>query len=327
MDSIFHKKIVYAFNSFYLNFITDLKNSNDEMKKLIKKHFKVFDKSSDTYFLLFADSLDDDDKKIMILPDTTLETLYTKINENDTNTVKSYVYIFRIIHHISQEQTDDGEKLLSKVIEIIKGYQSNTDVDELESEILDDDISKLLTDLKSILQLSKIPDTTPKVDDTMNMFENSKIGSLAKEISEEIDMTSLNINGPEDLLNFENLTGSNNVLGNIVSKVGSKIQNKIASGEINQGELVSEALGLIGMLNGAGGNKSSGGLGGLGDIASMMNNPAFKDMMSSFTGGGGGNSGSKTRVSVDNSKVRNLETRDRLRKKLEKRQQEQNKNV
>jgi hypothetical protein len=317
-----HKKIIYAFNNFYLNFLTDVKGYNEDLRKVVKKNFKVFDKNEKAYFERIKASIVASKDNIELLPGTFQNEILETIDAGEKNTIATYVYIFKIMALIyDYDETDDG--ILEKVVSIIKNIKDKKDIKDDLKEILDDDLSSLLEELSETMSLENIPDTSnPKIEETLNIFENSKIGNLAKEISDEIDIGSLNINGPEDLLNFENLTGSNNVLGNIVSKVGTKIQTKIANGEINESELVSEAMGLIGMLNGGGG-------GGAGGIASMLNNPMFKDILGSMggmPGMGGGAGGVRTKVGVDQNKVKNMETRERLRRKLEKKKNTQ-KNV
>jgi hypothetical protein len=127
------------------------------------------------------------------------------------------------------------------------------------TEIVDDTLVVLLRQLDSIfaststikidlhneITHSDTDDGTAERQTYNDMIENSMIGSLAKEISEEINFKDLNITNPNDLLNFDNLTNSNNVLGQIVSKVSSKIQNKIANGNLNQADLMGEAMNLM----------------------------------------------------------------------------------
>ena len=72
------------------------------------------------------------------------------------------------------------------------------------------------------------------------------------------------------------------IVMNMIQKVGSKIQSKISNGEVNEAQLLNEAQNLMG---------------GLGD------NDLLSNMMKNM--GGGGND-------------KKNKTRDRLRKKLEK---------
>jgi hypothetical protein len=106
------------------------------------------------------------------------------------------------------------------------------------------------------------------------------------------------------------------------------LTDKISKGELNQEDLMGEAMSMMGMLNsgkgGAGGLadmlKGMGGLGGLGGLGDIMNNPMFTEMMKMAKKG-------KTQTKNSNgqrsSKNGGPSTRDRLRKKLEDRKKQQ----
>jgi hypothetical protein len=117
-------------------------------------------------------------------------------------------------------------------------------------------------------------------------LEGSKLADLAAEIAAEIDPEKMSQLGdklaaggagdpsagasPLAGLNFADLTDSNSVFGSIVSKVGSKIQGKLASGELRHEELLGEAVNLLkafdGATGGGGGAAGSGGSGVLGEL-------------------------------------------------------------
>ena len=98
----------------------------------------------------------------------------------------------------------------------------------------------------------------PSFEGLMKSLENSKIASIASEISKEIDLSGTE--NPMDLLNLENLGDGNSVLGNIVSRVGSKIQAKLASGEISQQDLLGEAVGCLKAFEGGSSGSGAGGM-------------------------------------------------------------------
>lgn len=315
----YQSKVVYAFNNFYLNFLTDLKGVNDASKKEVKKNFKVFDKASDEYFKTFKSNMQDaqNDDDVLILPSCSLSKIIELVGSSQADKVKSYLIIFKILLRIYEE---DDETLLAKTLEVIKSIQTNVGEETLSSsmkEIMDDDLVSLFKNLADALKPQG--NDANDADDVFGMLQNSTIGSLAKEISEEINIDELNISSPEQLLDF---SGSNNVLGNIISKVSNKIQNKISTGQLSQTDLVNEAISLVGMINGGKGGK--GGANGLGDLtgslSGLMSNPMFSEILGSMSGMSG-MAGKNTKVHVDESKVKNMETRERLRAKLEKKRQ------
>jgi hypothetical protein len=114
-------------------------------------------------------------------------------------------------------------------------------------------------------------------------FLNSKIGNLAKEISEELNGDDLKcMENPDDLMK-NLLSGEGGGLGNIIQKVSSKLQNKMQNGELNEEALMKEATNMMGMLNPTfskmAGGMGGGGMGGMGNLFSMMGG---------MMGGGGG---------------------------------------
>jgi hypothetical protein len=139
---------------------------------------------------------------------------------------------------------------------------------------------------------------------TKEMLENSKIGSLAKELSEEIDVSQFNMDNPEGMFNFSDMGKPDNAMGKLASKVGSKIQQKIKNGELKQEDLFTEAMSLMSSLqnNGAGNPMFNDG--------NMMKN--LSNMASMFAGGAG-------TPKVDNNAVKRMATLERLRSKHEKR--------
>ena len=313
----FQTKVVYSFNNFYLNFLTDLKKYNDEFKKVVRKEFKVFDRASNVYFDAMKVSFDQssDDLMVTLIPGFTFNDIADKVENQDVDVLKSYLYIFKALVSI---YLDEDESILEKVLEIIKAIQnqevSDEEIQEKIKDVLDDDLSTSLHNLMSVLRQKDTEASSEALPDMFSMLENSKIGELAKEISNEINIKDLNLENPEQLLNFSNLSGSNNALGNIISKVSTKIQKKIEDGDISQSELVNEALSLVGMMNQGGGGANN-----------ILNNPMFSELFSGIAGmsgmkAPGGGKGAK--VQVDQNKVKNLDTRQRLRDKLEKKRKD-----
>jgi hypothetical protein len=137
----------------------------------------------------------------------------------------------------------------------------------------------------------------PTID--MSFVENSKIGKLAKEISEELDFSS--ISNMDDISKF--MDPNNNFIGDIVSKVGTKIHNKLSSGDIKQEDLLSEAFGL---MNSFGGKVP-------GNMSDIFNNPMMKSVLGSLGGFPPGKGG---KSSFNNGKMRQMSARERLKTKL-----------
>lgn len=218
------------------------------------------------------------------------------------------------------------DQLLEKVLSIVSRMQSRVHgeeeaamLDEDLEGILDDDVRALLQNMR-VLQEGlqqpqlKVTNNTNKShnnDDTgdsgaagkeeageedAQMLEHimdSKIGKLAAEISSEIDTSQLDTTNPADMLDFKKLADGSSPLGNIITKVGSKIQDKIRTGELSQGELLTEAMSMLKMFDkqnmlgnvmaGLQSASPSGSGSGAPDMASM-----FAQVQSMLSGGGGG---------------------------------------
>lgn len=360
---IFEQKICYMFNKFFSSFIKELKTMDDTLKASIKKNYKVIDKSSEEYFNLFWESVHshmptfieknnfEDDESIMgveLVKDITIGDALNVLKDSDKDTFWNYVNILLVFAYLykeakssthvdvptedetSQEQDTSIYMLFVKFVKILGMLQRGEDASCELDDIIDDDVKRLVAKIKPFaptndVKIDETADTLPiPPTEFLNSIENSKIANLAKEISKEIDISSLKLEKPEDIAKLMDFSGSNNFLGNIVSKVSSKLTEKIATGEFKQEDLMTEAMSMMSMLNsdGAGGAggiadilKSMGGLGGLGG---MMNNPMMAEMMKAAKKG-------KTQTkNTGGTRKGTSSTRDRLRKKLdEKRKQDE----
>lgn len=289
-------KICYVFNKIFLSLIKEVKSKNDEIKHTLKQHYKIFDKQSSEYIVCFVNNINDNINRVLfsgddildnvevlnmlIFENITINDLIIKVikdNEHDRNTLKYYVYLLMLLSYIYKLEIDNEKKkiLLDTVLNIISVFDTDnidkSDVEGLMDDIIDDDIKTILWKiydnkeyLKNVVSNDDIIDGVEGLPN-LDFMKNTKIGNLAKEISETIDVSKLNIENPEELLNVENIFnggGSNNVIGDIIKTVGDQISLKIQNGELNQEELMKEALGMMGNLN----------MGGENDMMSQMMN-------------------------------------------------------
>ena len=302
-----NKKLVFIFNKFFYDLIKDLKEVAPELKPKIKAHYKVKNMETDENVELFtastlenavlesvlqANATDvlelENVKRVAIMKEITVSEVLMYVKEDYKPVLSSFFLIFLLF---SLDSVETDEALFDTCVDALRDIQNDKGCDKLE-DIIDDDI-------KAILQgIDKVIVKKQAVEETPSFMQNSKIGSIAKEITDELDISSMNIQKPEDLLDFKN----NNVIGDIVSKVGSKLQEKFDNKELSHEELLREAMGILGNL-GAGGN-------------GMLNNPLMKEMMKAGMAAQG-TKGAKVRM--DTSKLNNMATRERLRKKLDER--------
>lgn len=237
-----------------------------------------------------------------------LHTLYILAYEYKNDRDISDFIKFLKEGEIDLEKMDEQTRTMIDIIDrMLKGYDDKTkNVDLGEDEIEEDD-GKPLFDLPELM--------------------NGTIGKLAKEIAEEIDPSSLNLENPQELIselmsgNFDENNDKSGIV-NLVKNVTSKLQNKISSGEFSESQLFEEAKGMMEKLQKGGkkkgpmGSMLNGLLKNLPKMAGMEGmpplNPEQLEMLQQASQVmSGGN------VGMVKSKMELKGTRDRLRAKLE----------
>jgi hypothetical protein len=232
--------IIKTFNTFFISLLRDLKQMNEEFRTIIKKHYKMVDKTSEKYIdfiksnITKEDILNNNFEDKYIGEELNIQTIIESINENDKIIFMNYIYILYIIIILHDEPLDD--ELFNKTISIISSIQKKQNVKEDIDCILHDDI-------RDLLQLIDHPSSIPDIDN----LENTTIGNLAKEIAKEIDVSGLqNLDKPEDIFkSIMDFSGENNMLGNIIKSVSTKVNEKLTSGELNQTQLFKEAMSML----------------------------------------------------------------------------------
>ena len=182
---------------------------------------------------------------------------------------------------ISNSAKDEIWKYLQTFCIISINLNSSKELQELlsgETETIDLENRKDLKDLKKIKKLKESIDTinTNKSNDIPNMngmndiFSNTGIGQLAKEIAEGLnfeEMLGQNSDLDEGEQNMEdvmqNIMNPANFM-NLFQNINSKVQEKIQSGDIDENMLTGEAQNLYGNFQ----NNPM--------FQSMMNNPELK---------------------------------------------------
>jgi hypothetical protein len=313
--------------------LKDLKEVDESLRQAVKAEYKVIDKTSSEHCTFFRENIytrleklknedfDDDVSDQCVCRGITLRDVMKHIDEDDADTkaiVMNYIFTLTLFAYVYglDLNDDEGEVLLNQVIEALGQIQHDEEVD---NEILDDDVNILLDSIKkypapspaSISQPTDAQDAgNDEEQDPMSIFAalgDSKIANIAKEISKDIDTSKLKADNPDELIkNMFDFSNGNNMLGNIVQKVSTTLNDKISSGELKHEELIGEAMSMMNLFGGKGGS----------GMAGMMNNPLFSQMMKGMKSGKAG---------VRQDVISKATTRDRLRKKLESRNK--NKNV
>ena len=319
---------IIIFNQYYYDLLSKIRTiakkhrehstTASKVLEVVKEHYKEFDKSSNDYVNFLNENCNDDFWKSYIevskddcdewLKKDEVKTvcLFKDINIADITKLlrdnflcHHYLSVFYIFKN---EMTDEGAATILKILQTFdEGF-------EMENE----EFKKVIERLNAI--------KTEKVKsgasfEGMDNLKDTTIGKIAKEIIEDVNIDKLKqsiYNNEGDI--FKALANPENGLGELFSTVGSKVTDKISSGELNQDAIMKDAMKFASYLPamfGRGGDGSGDGDGGGGfNMADMMK------MMSAMNGGAMGGGGKKTKTGVNKQGLRNLAKKAELQKKL-----------
>ena len=226
------------------------------------------------------------DRSILILKNVDFHELWKwdGFTDDYKNTVWEYL---QTMYVLGETIISDSDKI-KNLVENFKRIRNNEDVvsnNENDTELIDM--------IKNLAENQEKSQTN--IDE--NILENGLIGSLAKELAEDINLEDLNLNISNDADNindvFSNLLTGDNPMNfmNLIQNVGQKIQNKMESSNIDQGKLMEEAQSMMGMLG--------------------SNNPLFDNLLKT----------AKNSMAESTPPQSSNPTQERLRKKLEQRKQ------
>ena len=266
---------------------------------------------------------DNIDKEIIeyntfLLPDIDFKILFndSNISEKTKETLWNYLQIilFSIITNIETENTFgeaaklfeafDNEQLFEKfssVFENVKDLYNNTTTET-------DDANNIFNNFKNMTETSfnNLPEANEMYDHLKSIL-NGKIGQLASEFGEELynelDLKDLENSGAKDVNDiYKNLFKNPAKIFKVIEKMGTKLDEKIKSGELSQKEILEESTKMLGSLTNS-------------DISG---NPMemFKDLMEGFTNNKNFNK------SAFNNMMSREKTKSKMREKLNQRQEQ-----
>ena len=119
-----------------------------------------------------------------------------------------------------------------------------------DKETMDKHQKEMMDMINNMSQMTQDPNenVSPEME---NLFNNGLISNIAKELTNELDLDKMDMGNPKNMNEaFGNLMGGNGNgnFFNLINKVGQKIQNKVETGQINQGDLIREAQQMMGGL-------------------------------------------------------------------------------
>jgi hypothetical protein len=310
---------IVIFNQYYYDLLTKIRtiakkhkdNSSTANKvlEIMKDNYKEFDKTSNeyveylnttcneefwkSYIEIEKENCDDwlkkeEVKKICLFKEITIGEISKLLRDN------FLCHHFLSVFYIYKNEMSDDEA--SNILKILQTFSDNF---ELENE----NYKKIITRLNN-MKSDKVKENTSF--DGMEDLKDTTIGKIAKEIIEDVNIDKFKQTISEEGDILKALANPENGLGELFSKVGNKVTDKISSGELNQDAIMKDAMKFASMLPSMFGTNSGGGNNGDFNMADMMR------MMSAMNGGGG----KKTKTAVNKQGLRALAKKAELQKKL-----------
>lgn len=241
------------------------------------------------------------------LPDIDFKLLWKEnLSDKTRETIWKYLQLV-LFTIVSNKESFSGESFgnTAKLFEAINEEEFKSKLEETISQMKDvfdmsgnSDTSETSSSGKtSGINLEDLPNPEDLHEHVSKMMEG-KLGKLAREIAEEtasdlnIDME--NAESMNDV--FKRLFKNPTKLMSLVKNVGSKLDEKLKKGDINESELLKEASEMM---------------------QHMKNMPGMKDMMSKMgMGGGGGKMNMGAMQANLERSMRSANQKDRMRAKL-----------
>ena len=262
--------------------------------------------------------LDGSETNTEFLPAIVFKQLWScDISENTRETIWKYLQLilFSVIGsvHSSSELGDtaklfeaiDEDTLKSKLQETLEGMQNLFDLGGTDTTNTNSDTNT--NETKEDTPLSGINmDNIPKAEEIHEHIQSmmgGKLGKLAMELAEEtakdLNLDIENTGDAKDV--FQQLFKNPGKMMNMVKNIGSKIDEKIKSGEIKESELMEEGMDLLNKM------KGMPGMGNMQQMFSQMGIPGL---------GKGGKLNMSAMESVLNKNMKNAKMKERMRAKV-----------
>ena len=343
---------LYIFNQYYIDLIKKLKiitkkhkDKSETAKKvfnIIKNNYLTLDKNSDEYITFIKKHLTNElyisYKELDFTKNNNSENKEIKVNDDisswltsnqdvqilDNVTIKDILKIFRneyLCHHYlsvffiySQDLSDEESEKILTILQ--KDNYIDDDINELDDK---NDIYKKI--LLNLIQIKNIK-IKKNVDIKMGGMENTTLGKLAKEILDDVDVNKLQKSMDKNGDVLKSLGDPDSGFGDIISNVSQKMAAKLSNGELNQQNLMQDAMKFASMMPGMFGNQTNTGNNNMANMGNMMN--MFSDMMANNSDGDmpdlntiknmAKNKGGRT--GINEGAYKKLAAQKKLRKKL-----------
>jgi hypothetical protein len=252
------------------------------------------------------DIFTDKDINTNFIPNVDFKKLwqFEGVSEGTKTTIWKYLQLitFSIISNIDSDSSfGDTAKLFEAINEDSFKEKLEETLGNIQSAFKDENGEQKINE-----------EDMPNSDDLHNHLQgmlNGKIGQLANEIAEEtakeLEIDMENPDSANDV--FSKIIKNPKKLMGLVKSIGTKLEDKIKSGEIKESELMTEASEMM---------KNMKDMPGMGNISQMMSSMGMPGM------------GKKTKLNMGamqsklNDNIRMAKTKERLREKADARRRE-----
>ena len=249
------KTNIEYFNYYLGLFVANIFDVFPEYADILKDYYKeVLESdtcSNDKYVKRFMNKLKDYktqisskddsifDSSLFVLKNIDFNIIWNSEELSDSNKEKVWEYL-QTLYILGETIISDSDKIKSIVQRFKNGEQN-----EKEEECEDDEILNMLKNLSA--------DNAEHIDE--NVINNGLLGNLAKELTDEIDLSSMNIDEDGNVGDiFSNLMSGDNQMNfmNLIQTVGNKIQQKVEAGQFSQMDLMQDAQRMMSSLKNPG---------------------------------------------------------------------------
>ena len=242
--------------------VFDLEPCSNKMKQLFDYCSAVFPERFFDILYQNDEIFKDDKMNTKFLPNIDFKDLWKEDLGDRTRTI-IWKYLQLILFSIVGSQTE-GKSFgdTAKFFEAIDETEFKTKLEETINQMADifDSSNNSSTDCSNI-NIKDLPNAEKLHDHITGLLEGH-LGRLAKEIAEEtaseMNLNLTDVTSVSDV--FQQLFQNPGKLMKIVKKVGTKLDDKLKSGEIKESELLKEATELMGKMGKTPGMKNMNSL-------------------------------------------------------------------
>ena len=224
----------------------DVLENNKSNTDIYVKEYMTISKNINSKIATKDDTLFKGTEELIILREIDFRNFWAKdIYDNTRENIWKYLQTLYVI----------GRKVVGDDNEIDNLIKDFTEGNSNMMNDLKNDTEEMMNMLKNMSTLEQDPNEEQNTNDNdlSNLFDGGIISNIAKELTSELDLDKIDMGNPSNMNEaFSNLmgggNGGQNNFFNLVTKVGEKIQNKVQSGQINQGDLMQEAQKMMGSL-------------------------------------------------------------------------------